>query len=72
MALAARGEQPAVVKMLVACNAHNERVVFSDMVVKVNRKGLNQRRAILITNRGIYNSTCAAKGREGAAAARRD
>ena len=55
--------------MLVACNAHQERVVFSDMVVKVNRKGLNQRRAILITNRGIYNSTCAS---EGAAAARRD
>jgi len=47
--------QPAVVKLLVSFNAHHERVVFSDMVVKVNRKGLNQRRVLLVTNRGIYN-----------------
>ena len=48
--------------MLVACNAHQERVVFSDMVVKVNRKGLNQRRAILITNRGVSTHAAAVPG----------
>ena len=47
--------QPAVVKLLVSFNAHHEKVVFSDMVVKVNRKGLNQRRVLLVTTRGIYN-----------------
>lgn len=33
----------------------NERVVFSNNVVKINRKGAKQRRVLVITNKALYN-----------------
>lgn len=33
----------------------NEKVIFSDLIVKINRKGKEQHRTIMITNKAVYN-----------------
>ncbi|QDZ17804.1 protein kinase [Chloropicon primus] len=48
------GKTP-VLKLLVSCNAHNEKIIFSDVVKKINRKGSTQKRILMITTRAIYN-----------------
>ena len=40
---------------MVSCNAHNEKIIFSDVVKKINRKGSTQKRILMITTRAIYN-----------------
>ena len=40
---------------MVSCNAHNEKVIFSDIVHKINRKGSKQKRILMITTRAVYN-----------------
>ena len=40
---------------MVSCNAHNEKIIFSDVVKKINRKGSQQKRILMITTRAIYN-----------------
>ena len=47
--------QTPVLKLLVSCNAHNERIIFSDVVHKINRKGSSQKRILMITTRAVYN-----------------
>ena len=47
--------QTPVLKLLVSCNAHNEKIIFSDVVKKINRKGSTQKRILMITTRAIYN-----------------
>lgn len=46
-------EKSIIKKMLDT--SENEVVLFSDLVSKVNRKGKKQDRALLLTNKGIYN-----------------
>lgn len=45
------GKHPSISKLL----AHDEVIHFSDMIVKINRKSKQQERAILITDRNIFN-----------------
>ena len=40
---------------MVSCNAHNEKIIFSDVVKKINRKGSQQKRILMIATRAIYN-----------------
>jgi hypothetical protein len=47
---------PKFYKMLASNSGGNERLIFSIIGVKVNRKGKSQDRALLITNRAVYNS----------------
>ena len=47
---------PKFQKMLASNSGGNERLVFSIIGVKVNRKGKSQERALLVTNRAIYNT----------------
>ena len=47
---------PKFQKMLASNSGGNERLIFSIIGVKVNRKGKSQERALVITNRAIYNT----------------
>ena len=47
---------PKFYKMLASNSGGNERLIFSIVGVKVNRKGKSQERALLVTNRAIYNT----------------
>jgi hypothetical protein len=47
---------PKFYKMLASNSGGNERLIFSIVGVKVNRKGKSQERALVITNRAIYNT----------------
>jgi hypothetical protein len=47
---------PKFYKMLASNSGGNERLIFSIVGVKVNRKGKSQERALLMTNRAIYNT----------------
>jgi hypothetical protein len=47
---------PKFFKMLASNSGGNERLIFSIVGVKVNRKGKSQERALVITNRAIYNT----------------
>ena len=40
-----------------------ERVLFSDVAVKINRKGQHQQRALVVTTRALYNMGAQAAGR---------
>ena len=40
---------------LLAQLDHGEKVIFSCIVIKVNKWGLNQDRTLLLTNRNLYN-----------------
>mmetsp|Transcript_2829 Transcript_2829/g.3187 ORF Transcript_2829/g.3187 Transcript_2829/m.3187 type:complete len:529 (-) Transcript_2829:611-2197(-) len=42
-------------KLLSSYSASNEVIYFSDQVLKVNRKGVAQKRKLMITNRALYN-----------------
>lgn len=45
----------AIKKLLCSFSAGNEEIVFSDDVMKVNRKKQHQKRKLMITNRHLYN-----------------
>ena len=47
---------PKFHQMLASNSGGNERLIFSIVGVKVNRKGVSQERALVITNRAIYNT----------------
>ena len=47
---------PKFHQMLASNSGGNERLIFSIVGVKVNRKGKSQERALVITNRAIYNT----------------
>ena len=47
---------PKFQKMLASNSGGNERLIFSIIGVKVNRKGKSQERALVVTNRAIYNT----------------
>jgi hypothetical protein len=47
---------PKFQKMLASNSGGNEKLIFSIVGVKVNRKGKSQERALLVTNRAIYNT----------------
>jgi serine/threonine protein kinase len=49
------GGNEKVQKILVQHGSPGETVVFSDFVVKINRKGKEQTRVLLITNQALYN-----------------
>ena len=48
-------ENPEIQKLL-----GDEKLLFSDKIIKINRYGFNQERSIIITDKSIYNlkKTC--------------
>lgn len=51
------GRDAKVAKLLASLTKQGpaEKVTFSDMVVKINRKGKEQTRCVLVTDKALYN-----------------
>ena len=43
------------VSKIIGSNGTKEEVMFSDHVIKINRKGERQKRVLVITNKALYN-----------------